>query len=190
MHDVWLDADHQKLDYDERDTQREDWLLRTESLHRARPRRIIREHRRCPECADISRTGPVNCGHRPIRRDSRRRSRRYEPGGAEMNFCGYDHCSDHVDETIRVAAVTKPKPPPDQLEDLLRRLIANMMPRFRSQLRFRGCRRWQSYDSVWWRRYSNRSLHQISWRISSDGCYRTRLPRFQSELRFRGADGE
>ena len=34
--------------------------------------------------------------------------------------------SDHVGETIRVAAVTKPKSPPDQLEDLLRRLLANM----------------------------------------------------------------
>ena len=35
--DVRLDADHQKLDYDELDTQREVWLLRTESLHRTRP---------------------------------------------------------------------------------------------------------------------------------------------------------
>ena len=34
--------------------------------------------------------------------------------------------SEHVDETLRVAAVTKPKSPPDQLEDLLRRLLANM----------------------------------------------------------------
>ena len=70
--DVRLDADHQKLDYgnfidddevtlhhqkrdtdvtdspgsdvrDEMDTQREDWLLRTESLHGARPRRTTRE---------------------------------------------------------------------------------------------------------------------------------------------------
>ena len=54
------------------------------------------------------------------------RNRRYEPGGAETNFRGYGHCSDHVGETIRVAAVTKPKPPPDQLEDLLRRLLANV----------------------------------------------------------------
>ena len=67
-----VEADHQKLDYenfidddevtlhrhkwdtdvtdipgsdvrDELDTQREDWLLRTESLHGARPRRITRE---------------------------------------------------------------------------------------------------------------------------------------------------
>ena len=43
-----------------------------------------------------------------------------------MNFHGYGHYSDHVGETIRVAAVTKPKPSPDQLEDLLRRLLANM----------------------------------------------------------------
>ena len=70
--DVRLDDDHQKLDYgnfiyddevtlhhkkrdtdvtdipgsdvrDEMDTQREDWLLRTESLHRARPRRTTKE---------------------------------------------------------------------------------------------------------------------------------------------------
>ena len=70
--DVWLDADRQKLDYenfiddeevmlhrrkrdtdvtdipgsdvrDELDTQRENWLLRMESLHGARPRRITRE---------------------------------------------------------------------------------------------------------------------------------------------------
>ena len=34
--------------------------------------------------------------------------------------------SDHVGETIRVAAVIKPKSPPDQLEDLLRWLLANM----------------------------------------------------------------
>ena len=32
----------------------------------------------------------------------------------------------NVGETIRVAAVTKPKSPPDQLEDMLRRLLANM----------------------------------------------------------------
>ena len=31
-----------------------------------------------------------------------------------MNFRGYGHGSDHVGETIRVAVVTKPKPPPDQ----------------------------------------------------------------------------
>ena len=47
------------------------------------------------------------------------RNRRYE-------FCGYGHCSDHVGQTIQVAAVTKPKLPPDQLEDLLRRLLVNM----------------------------------------------------------------
>ena len=46
--------------------------------------------------------------------------------GAETNFRGNGHCSDHVGETLRVAAVTKPKPPPDQLEDLLRWLLANM----------------------------------------------------------------
>ena len=43
-----------------------------------------------------------------------------------MNFRDNGHCSDQVDEIIQVAAVTKPKPPPDQLEDLLRRLIVNM----------------------------------------------------------------
>ena len=47
--DVRVDADHQKLDYDELDTQREDRLLQMESLHRTRPRQIIREYRRCPE---------------------------------------------------------------------------------------------------------------------------------------------
>ena len=85
-----------------------------------------------------------------------------------MNIRGYGHCSDHVGETIRVAAVTKPKPPPDQLEDLLR---------------FRRYPRWPNYDSVWWQRYrvSNRSLLQISWRISSDGCYRMGLPRVRSQ---------
>ena len=69
--DVGLDADHQKLDYenltddevtllrhmrdtdvtdipgsdirDGLDTQRENWLLQTEALHGARPRRIISE---------------------------------------------------------------------------------------------------------------------------------------------------
>ena len=34
--------------------------------------------------------------------------------------------SEHVGETLRVAAGTKPKSPPDQLEDMLRRLLANM----------------------------------------------------------------
>ena len=34
--------------------------------------------------------------------------------------------SEHVGETLRVAAVTKPKSPPDQLGDFLRRLLANM----------------------------------------------------------------
>ena len=33
---------------------------------------------------------------------------------------------DHVGETLQVAAVTKPKSPPDQLENLLRWLLANM----------------------------------------------------------------
>ena len=34
--------------------------------------------------------------------------------------------SEHVGETLRVTAVTKLKSPPDQLEGLLRRLLANM----------------------------------------------------------------
>ena len=34
--------------------------------------------------------------------------------------------SDNVGEIIRVAAVTKPKSNPDQLEDLLRRLLASI----------------------------------------------------------------
>ena len=34
--------------------------------------------------------------------------------------------SDNVIEEIRVAAVTTPKSPPDQVEDLLRRLLAGM----------------------------------------------------------------
>ena len=54
------------------------------------------------------------------------RNRRYEPGCAEMKFLGYGHCSDHVDETIWVATVTETKSPPDQLEDLLRRLLTNV----------------------------------------------------------------
>ena len=151
----------------------------------------IRQHMRCPEYAEVFPTEQVNCNLRLIMRDHRRRNRRYEPGGVEMNFRGYGHCSDHVGETMRVAAVTKPKPSPDQfggsaqtvdsehgcpvpvpapvqdvlaaaelrqrlvaeiqslepkptpgqLEDQLRRLLSNGLPRFRSQLRFRGCRR-------------------------------------------------
>ena len=52
------------------------------------------------------------------------RNRHFGPG-AETNFRGYGHCSDHVGVTLQPAAVTKPNPPPDQLEDLLRRLLAN-----------------------------------------------------------------
>ena len=58
--DVRLDADHQRLDYDELDTQREDWLLRTESLQWTRPRRIIREYQRCPEYEEIFSTDQVS----------------------------------------------------------------------------------------------------------------------------------
>ena len=65
-----------------------------------------------------------NCDLRMNMRDSRMRNRHSGPG-AETNFRGDGHCSDHVGETLRVAAVTKPKPHPDQLEDLLRRLLAN-----------------------------------------------------------------
>ena len=36
--------------------------------------------------------------------------------------------SDNGVDEIRVAAVTKPKSPPDQVEDLLRRLLASMAP--------------------------------------------------------------
>ena len=36
--------------------------------------------------------------------------------------------SDKVVEEIRVAAVTKPKSPPDQVEDLLRRLLVGVAP--------------------------------------------------------------
>ena len=50
---------------------------------------------------------------------------RHSGPGAETNFRGYGHCSDHVGVTLQPAAVTKQKPPPDQLEDLLRRLLAN-----------------------------------------------------------------
>ena len=46
------------------------------------------------------------------------RNRCDESGGAETNFRGYGHCSDHGGETIRVATVTKPK--------LLRWLLANV----------------------------------------------------------------
>ena len=88
----------------------------------------LREHRLCPEYADFFPTEQVNCNLRPIRRvrDNRRRNRCYRPGGAETNLRDYGHCSDHVGETIQVAAVTKPKPPPDRLDDLLTRLIVNM----------------------------------------------------------------
>ena len=58
-------------------------------------------------------------------RDSRMRNRHSGPGTKTI-FRGYGHCSDHVGETLQVAAVTKPKPPPDQLEDLLGWLLANM----------------------------------------------------------------
>ena len=124
--DVRLDADHQKLYYDEWDAQREDWLLRTESLHGARSRRIIREHRRCPEYAEFFPTEQVHSNHRTIRQISRRGDRWYQPGGAKMNFRGYVHRSDHVGETRQVAAVTKPKPPSDRLVDLLRQFVVNM----------------------------------------------------------------
>ena len=88
----------------------------------------IREHRRCPEYAEFCPTEQVNCNLRPIRRvrDTRRRNRCYRPGGAEINVRNYGHGSDHVGETIQVAAVTKPKPPPDRLDDLLTRLRVNM----------------------------------------------------------------
>ena len=61
-------------------------------------------------------TEQVNCNIWLIMRvlDSRRKNCRYKPGGAEINFRCYGYCSDHVGETIRVAAVTKPKPPPVQ----------------------------------------------------------------------------
>ena len=57
-------------------------------------------------------------------RDSRMRNR-HSGSGAKTNFHGYGHCSDHVGVTLQPAAVTKPKPTPDQLEDLLRRFLAN-----------------------------------------------------------------
>ena len=52
--------------------------------------------------------------------------------------------SDNVGKTIQVAAITKPKFTPDQLEDLLRRLLASMAAR---------CRRWKNCCSVWWLRH-------------------------------------
>ena len=57
-------------------------------------------------------------------RDSRMRTRHSGPG-AETSLRDYGHCSDHVGVTLQPAAVTKPKPPPDQLEDLLKWLLAN-----------------------------------------------------------------
>ena len=67
--------------------------------------------------------------------------------------------SDNGVDEVRVVAVTKPKSPPDQVEDLLRRLLASMAPRFRSQLRFQRFRWLKSYCSVWWRR-----TRDVSWR--------------------------
>ena len=60
--------------------------------------------------------------------------------------------SDKAVEEIHVwvAAVTKPKYTPDQVEDLLRRLLAQVAPRLRSQLRFRKFRWWRSCCSIWW----------------------------------------
>ena len=46
-----------------------------------------------------------NCDLRMNMRDSIMRNRHSGPG-AETNFRGYGHCSDHVGETLRVAAVT------------------------------------------------------------------------------------
>ena len=65
---------------------------------------------------------------------------------------------DNVIEEIRVAAVTKPKSPPDQVEDLLRRLLADMASPALSQLRFRKFRWWKSCCSVWWQRHRFSSL--------------------------------
>ena len=55
-----MDVEQQVDDDDELDTQQEDWLLRTESLHRTRPRRIIREYRRCPEYEEFFLSDQVN----------------------------------------------------------------------------------------------------------------------------------
>ena len=57
--------------------------------------------------------------------------------------------SDDGANEVRVATVNQPKSPPDQVEDLLRRLIASMAPPFRSQLRFPKFLWWKSYCSVW-----------------------------------------
>ena len=80
--DVRLDADHQKLDYDELDTQREDWLLRTESLHGARPRWIIRGHRRCPEYAEIFPTDQVS--------ETGKFGNRTQKRSDQVRWCGQD----------------------------------------------------------------------------------------------------
>ena len=66
--------------------------------------------------------------------------------------------SDNVIEEIRVAAVTKPKSPPDQVEDLLRRLLVGMASRLRSQLRFQKFRWRKSCCSIWWQRRGFASL--------------------------------
>ena len=53
--------------------------------------------------------------------------RRVSKSGAELIYPAYVvGYSDSVDEEIRVAAVTKPKSIPDQVEDMLRRLLTGM----------------------------------------------------------------
>ena len=61
--------------------------------------------------------------------------------------------SDHIGETLLVAAVTKPKSPPDQLEDLLGRLLANMATPVPVAAPFPEGRRWKNCCSDWWRRH-------------------------------------
>ena len=82
MDDVRLDADHQKLDYDELDTQREDWLLRTESLHRTRPRRIIREYRHFPEYEEFFPTDHVS--------ETGKFGNRIQKGSGQVRWFGQD----------------------------------------------------------------------------------------------------
>ena len=81
-----------------------------------------------------------------------------------MKFRGYGNCSDHVGEAIRVAAVTKPKPPPDQLEDLLRRLLTNVAAPVPVPAPV------QVVPTVPIRWRQSPSLLRISWRICSDSC--------------------
>ena len=83
-------------------------------------------HGHTPDHCRRVETQPVgNCKRLLNMFDSRGKNASSASWGAETNFRGNGHYSDH-DGEIRMAAVTKPKPPPSQLEELLRQLIAKV----------------------------------------------------------------